>query len=103
MCLILLFETECICAPDTCCASLKCIINFFLQESTKVSELNPNAKVWGNHMLHLEASGATDGSVSKTWEEIPDQPPDSCKEGMNKSFWLLLKQKLKFDAGLSQF
>ncbi|KAL2307221.1 hypothetical protein Nmel_000171 [Mimus melanotis] len=62
-------------------------------ESTKVSELNPNAKVWGNHMLHLEASGATDGSVSKTWEEIPDQPPDSCKEGMNKSFWLLLKQK----------
>ncbi|XP_075275844.1 la-related protein 4B isoform X2 [Opisthocomus hoazin] len=54
-------------------------------ESTKVSELNPNAKVWGNHMLHLEASGATDGSVSKTWEEIPDQPPDSCKEGLDAS------------------
>ncbi|XP_054046180.1 la-related protein 4B isoform X5 [Rissa tridactyla] len=52
-------------------------------ESTKVSELNPNAKVWGNHMLHLEASGATDGSVSKTWEEIPDQPPDSSKEGLD--------------------
>ncbi|XP_032298877.1 la-related protein 4B isoform X3 [Coturnix japonica] len=52
-------------------------------ESAKVSELNPNAKVWGNHMLHLEASGATDGSVSKTWEEIPDQPPDSCKEGLD--------------------
>ncbi|XP_053915090.1 la-related protein 4B isoform X2 [Cuculus canorus] len=52
-------------------------------ESTKVSELNPNAKVWGTHMLHLEASGATDGSVSKTWEEIPDQPPDSCKEGLD--------------------
>lgn len=34
-------------------------------------------------MLHLEASGTTDGSVSKTWEEIPDQPPDSCKEGTN--------------------
>lgn len=34
-------------------------------------------------MLHLEASGATDGSVSKTWEEIPDQPPDSCKEGLD--------------------
>jgi len=44
-------------------------------------------------MLHLEASGATDGSVSKTWEEIPDQPPDSCKEGMSKSFYLLLKQR----------
>ncbi|NXT02502.1 LAR4B protein, partial [Jacana jacana] len=54
-----------------------------ITESTKVSELNPNAKVWGNHMLHLEASGATDGSVSKTWEEIPDQPPDSCKEGLD--------------------
>ncbi|XP_074901833.1 la-related protein 4B isoform X5 [Buteo buteo] len=54
-----------------------------VEESTKVSELNPNAKVWGNHMLHLEASGATDGSVSKTWEEIPDQPPDSCKEGLD--------------------
>ncbi|XP_019354208.2 la-related protein 4B isoform X1 [Alligator mississippiensis] len=52
-------------------------------ESAKVSELNPNAKVWGNHMLHLEASGATDSSVSKTWEEIPDQPPDSCKEGLD--------------------
>ncbi|XP_052552044.1 la-related protein 4B isoform X2 [Tympanuchus pallidicinctus] len=52
-------------------------------ESAKVSELNPNAKVWGNHMLHLEASGATDGSVNKTWEEIPDQPPDSCKEGLD--------------------
>ncbi|XP_065587585.1 la-related protein 4B isoform X2 [Cyrtonyx montezumae] len=52
-------------------------------ESAKVSELNPNAKVWGNHMLHLEASGATDGSVSKTWEEIPDQPPDSCREGLD--------------------
>ncbi|XP_010295376.1 PREDICTED: la-related protein 4B [Phaethon lepturus] len=52
-------------------------------ESTKVSELNPNAKVWGNHMLHLEASGATDGSVSKTWEEIPDQPPDCCKKGLD--------------------
>nr|XP_056713255.1 la-related protein 4B isoform X2 [Euleptes europaea] len=51
-------------------------------ESAKVSELNPNAKVWGNHMLHLEASGATDGGVNKTWEEIPDHPPDSCKEGL---------------------
>ncbi|XP_054027291.1 la-related protein 4B isoform X2 [Dryobates pubescens] len=54
-------------------------------ESTKVSELNPNAKVWGNHMLHLEAGGATDGSVSRTWEEIPEQPPDSCQEGLDAS------------------
>ncbi|XP_058153632.1 la-related protein 4B isoform X6 [Dasypus novemcinctus] len=51
--------------------------------STKVSELNPNAKVWGNHMLHLEASNIADGSVSKTWEEIPDHSPDCCKEGLD--------------------
>uniref|UniRef100_A0A8C6YUC8 La ribonucleoprotein 4B n=1 Tax=Nothoprocta perdicaria TaxID=30464 RepID=A0A8C6YUC8_NOTPE len=61
------------------------IIITYSSTSTKVSELNPNAKVWGNHMLHLEAGGATDGSVSKTWEEIPDQPPDSCKEGLDAS------------------
>lgn len=53
-------------------------------------------------MLHLQASGATDGSVSKTWEEIPEQPPDSCKEGMKKSLQLLLNQNLKFTAELSQ-
>uniref|UniRef100_A0A5F8GP48 La ribonucleoprotein 4B n=1 Tax=Monodelphis domestica TaxID=13616 RepID=A0A5F8GP48_MONDO len=52
-------------------------------EPAKVSELNPNAKVWGNHLLHLEASGTTDGNVSKTWEEIADHPPDACKEGLD--------------------
>ncbi|XP_064141139.1 la-related protein 4B isoform X2 [Loxodonta africana] len=51
-----------------------------LAPATKVSELNPNAKVWGNHMLHLETSSTTDGSVNKTWEEISDHPPDCCKE-----------------------
>ncbi|XP_027696849.1 la-related protein 4B isoform X2 [Vombatus ursinus] len=54
-------------------------------EPAKVSELNPNAKVWGNHMLHLEASGTTDGNVSKAWEEIVDHPPDACKEGLDAS------------------
>ncbi|XP_045145718.1 la-related protein 4B isoform X3 [Echinops telfairi] len=54
-----------------------------LAPTTKVSELNPNAKVWGNHMLHLEASTTTDGSVNKTWEEISDHPPDFCKEGLD--------------------
>ncbi|XP_006887754.1 PREDICTED: la-related protein 4B-like, partial [Elephantulus edwardii] len=51
--------------------------------ATRVSELNPNAKVWGNHMLHLEANTTTDGSVSKTWEELPDHPPDSCREALD--------------------
>uniref|UniRef100_A0A2D4ISZ9 HTH La-type RNA-binding domain-containing protein n=1 Tax=Micrurus lemniscatus lemniscatus TaxID=129467 RepID=A0A2D4ISZ9_MICLE len=49
-------------------------------EPAKVSELNPNAKVWGNHMVHVEAS-ATEGGVSKPREEVTDHPPDSCKEG----------------------
>ncbi|XP_053322061.1 la-related protein 4B isoform X2 [Spea bombifrons] len=52
-------------------------------ESTKVSELNPNAKVWGNHMLHVEASAAADGTVGQSWEELPDEPPDSAKEGLD--------------------
>uniref|UniRef100_A0A8C5QW36 La ribonucleoprotein 4B n=1 Tax=Leptobrachium leishanense TaxID=445787 RepID=A0A8C5QW36_9ANUR len=52
-------------------------------ESTKVSELNPNAKVWGNHMLHVEAGGTADGTVSQSWEELPDEPPDSSKEGLD--------------------
>ncbi|XP_008584329.1 PREDICTED: la-related protein 4B isoform X2 [Galeopterus variegatus] len=38
--------------------------------TTKVSALNPNAKVWGTHMLRLEASDAADG-VSAAWEEAP--------------------------------
>ncbi|XP_026578730.1 la-related protein 4B-like [Pseudonaja textilis] len=49
-------------------------------DPAKVSELNPNAKVWGNHMIHVEATG-TEGGMSKTWEEITDHPPDSCKKG----------------------
>uniref|UniRef100_A0A8C2MY24 HTH La-type RNA-binding domain-containing protein n=1 Tax=Cricetulus griseus TaxID=10029 RepID=A0A8C2MY24_CRIGR len=40
--------------------------------TTKVSELNPNAKVWG---LHLEASSAAVG-VNASWEEAPDHPVD---------------------------
>uniref|UniRef100_A0A670Z218 HTH La-type RNA-binding domain-containing protein n=1 Tax=Pseudonaja textilis TaxID=8673 RepID=A0A670Z218_PSETE len=59
--------------------SLK-IMYYALQDPAKVSELNPNAKVWGNHMIHVEATG-TEGGMSKTWEEITDHPPDSCKKG----------------------
>nr|XP_031300476.1 la-related protein 4B [Camelus dromedarius] len=39
--------------------------------AAKVSELNPNAKVWGTHMLHLEASSAADGGVRAAWQEAP--------------------------------
>uniref|UniRef100_A0A670YTI5 HTH La-type RNA-binding domain-containing protein n=1 Tax=Pseudonaja textilis TaxID=8673 RepID=A0A670YTI5_PSETE len=58
--------------------SLK-IMYYALQDPAKVSELNPNAKVWGNHMIHVEATG-TEGGMSKTWEEITDHPPDSYQE-----------------------
>uniref|UniRef100_A0A8C5RSV3 La ribonucleoprotein 4B n=1 Tax=Laticauda laticaudata TaxID=8630 RepID=A0A8C5RSV3_LATLA len=54
------------------------------REPAKVSELNPNAKVWGNHMIHVEASG-TERGVSKPWEEVTDHPPDSCKEGSKEN------------------
>ncbi|XP_069815024.1 la-related protein 4B isoform X2 [Dendropsophus ebraccatus] len=54
-------------------------------ESAKVSELNPNAKVWGNHMLRVEAGGPADGTVGQSWEELPDEPPDSTKEVLDNN------------------
>lgn len=48
--------------------------------TTKVSELNPNAKVWGTHMLHLEASSAAVG-VNASWEEAPGHPTDCDQQG----------------------
>ncbi|MXQ91527.1 hypothetical protein E5288_WYG001677 [Bos mutus] len=39
--------------------------------TAKVSELNPNAKVWGTPLLQLEARGAADGGVSTVWEAPP--------------------------------
>ncbi|KAG3257788.1 La ribonucleoprotein domain family member 4B [Ictidomys tridecemlineatus] len=51
--------------------------------TTKVSELNPNAKVWGTHMLHLEASSAAVG-VSAAWEEVPSHP-DCGQQGLDAS------------------
>lgn len=33
---------------------------FCLQESAKVSDLNPNAKAWANHMFSLDPSGGAD-------------------------------------------
>ncbi|XP_054447567.1 la-related protein 4B isoform X2 [Pteronotus mesoamericanus] len=46
-----------------------------LVPTTKVSELNPNAKVWGTPVLHLEAGSSADGGVSAAWEDTPDQCP----------------------------
>ncbi|XP_019484203.1 PREDICTED: la-related protein 4B isoform X6 [Hipposideros armiger] len=48
--------------------------------AAKVSELNPNAKVWGTPVLHLEAGSTADGGVSATWENTPSHRPD-CGQG----------------------
>ncbi|XP_069846684.1 la-related protein 4B isoform X3 [Dipodomys merriami] len=50
--------------------------------TTKVSELNPNAKVWGTHLLHLEASNAAVG-VSATWEEVPSHHAACGPQGLD--------------------
>ncbi|XP_070110774.1 la-related protein 4B isoform X9 [Equus przewalskii] len=53
--------------------------------TAKVSELNPNAKVWGTHMLHVEASSAADSGVSAAWEETHGRRTDSGQEGLDAS------------------
>ncbi|XP_051872788.1 la-related protein 4B isoform X2 [Pristis pectinata] len=46
-------------------------------ESVKVSELNPNAKVWANHMLELDAAA---NNACEVWEEQLGAP-EACPEG----------------------
>ncbi|XP_036887851.1 la-related protein 4B isoform X3 [Sturnira hondurensis] len=53
--------------------------------TAKVSELNPNAKVWGTPVLHLEAGSSADGSVSAAWEDTPDQCPSYGQEELDVS------------------
>lgn len=54
-------------------------------ESAKVSELNPNAKAWANHLLNYEASGSTNNNVNKPWEEVSESIADPCKQGLEHS------------------
>uniref|UniRef100_A0A4W3H3H9 HTH La-type RNA-binding domain-containing protein n=1 Tax=Callorhinchus milii TaxID=7868 RepID=A0A4W3H3H9_CALMI len=54
----------------------------FLQDSAKVSDLNPNAKVWANHVLNLDAAAS---NACETWEE-PLATPDTCSEELNACF-----------------
>uniref|UniRef100_K9ILZ1 Putative c-mpl binding protein n=2 Tax=Desmodus rotundus TaxID=9430 RepID=K9ILZ1_DESRO len=51
--------------------------------TAKVSELNPNAKVWGTPVLHLEAGSSADASVSAAWEDTPDQCPSYGQEELD--------------------
>ncbi|XP_078185521.1 la-related protein 4B isoform X18 [Callithrix jacchus] len=50
--------------------------------ATKVSELNPNAEVWGAPVLHLEASSA---NVSAAWEEARGHHSDCGRQGLDAS------------------
>uniref|UniRef100_A0A2K5Z2F7 La ribonucleoprotein 4B n=1 Tax=Mandrillus leucophaeus TaxID=9568 RepID=A0A2K5Z2F7_MANLE len=52
--------------------------------ATKVSELNPNAEVWGAPVLRLEASSAADG-VSAAWEEAAGHHADRGPQGSDAS------------------
>ncbi|XP_029811806.1 la-related protein 4B isoform X1 [Suricata suricatta] len=54
-----------------------------LVPTAKVSELNPNAKVWGTPVLQLEAGSAADGSVSAAWEEPAGPRPACGQEGLD--------------------
>ncbi|XP_036264395.1 la-related protein 4B isoform X8 [Pipistrellus kuhlii] len=51
--------------------------------TAKVSELNPNAKVWGTPVLHLEAGSASDSGVNAAWEDTPCQRPDYSQEELD--------------------
>ncbi|XP_016062439.1 PREDICTED: la-related protein 4B isoform X2 [Miniopterus natalensis] len=51
--------------------------------TAKVSELNPNAKVWGTPVLHLEAGSAADGGVSASWEDTPCQHSNYSQEELD--------------------
>lgn len=51
--------------------------------TAKVSELNPNAKVWGSPVLHLEAGSAADGGVSAAWDHVPGRRPDCGQEELD--------------------
>lgn len=55
----------------------------FFQESTKVSELNPNAKAWANHMFSLDPSGTADPTTAtlQPWKEGCDNSLNSGPEG----------------------
>uniref|UniRef100_A0A8D0AD36 La ribonucleoprotein 4B n=1 Tax=Sander lucioperca TaxID=283035 RepID=A0A8D0AD36_SANLU len=52
-------------------------------ESAKVSDLNPNAKAWANHMFSLDHSGSADTTTAalQPWKEGCDSSADPGPEG----------------------
>ncbi|MEQ2188174.1 hypothetical protein GOODEAATRI_012283, partial [Goodea atripinnis] len=57
----------------------------FSQESAKVSDLNPNAKAWANHMFSLDTSGTADTTTAalQPWKEGCDSSADPGPEGQS--------------------
>lgn len=56
-----------------------------LLESSKISDLNPNAKAWANYMPKPEASAPTCPDSQQSWVEAADDPSNCISGGYNNS------------------
>uniref|UniRef100_A0A3P9Q592 La ribonucleoprotein 4B n=1 Tax=Poecilia reticulata TaxID=8081 RepID=A0A3P9Q592_POERE len=67
---------------------VNCVVVFFSQESAKVSDLNPNAKAWANHMFSLDTSGTADTTTAalQPWKEGCDSSADPGPEGQSPAW-----------------
>ncbi|XP_035771479.1 la-related protein 4B-like [Neolamprologus brichardi] len=68
-------------------------------ESAKVSDLNPNAKAWANHMFSLDPSGTADTTTAalQPWKEGCDSSADPGPEGYEASEDKAYKEPLLTD------
>nr|XP_033506918.1 la-related protein 4B isoform X1 [Epinephelus lanceolatus] len=68
-------------------------------ESAKVSDLNPNAKAWANHMFSLDPSGSADTTTAalQPWKEGCDSSADPGPEGFEASEDKAFKEPLLTD------
>ncbi|XP_042353773.1 la-related protein 4B-like isoform X2 [Plectropomus leopardus] len=68
-------------------------------ESAKVSDLNPNAKAWANHMFSLDPSGSADTTTAalQPWKEGCDSLADPGPEGYEASEDKAFKEPLLTD------
>ncbi|XP_078121176.1 la-related protein 4B isoform X5 [Sander vitreus] len=68
-------------------------------ESAKVSDLNPNAKAWANHMFSLDHSGSADTTTAalQPWKEGCDSSADPGPEGYEASEDKAFKEPLLTD------
>ncbi|XP_068582299.1 la-related protein 4B-like [Cebidichthys violaceus] len=68
-------------------------------ESAKVSDLNPNAKAWANHMFSLDPSGSADTTTAalQPWKEGCNSSADPGPEGYEASEDKAFKEPLLAD------